>query len=54
MQAQYSTNLKNAPYCKIMSIEHGRGNILIADTFSNAAESEKTNKQIDDPDRYIH
>ena len=54
MQARYSMNLKNAPYSKIMSVEHGRANILIVYTLSNAAESEKTNTLIADPDRYVH
>ena len=39
VQARYSKNLKNALYRKIMSVEHVRRNILIAeDTLS-----EKTN-----------
>ena len=59
VQARYSKNLKkNAPYRKLMSVEHVRHNILIAvdavDTLSNTAESEKTNKLIDDPERDVH
>ena len=42
----------NAPYRKILSVEHAV--ILIAvDTLSNTAESEKTNKLIDDPERDV-
>ena len=54
VQAQYSKNLKNAPYSKIMSFEYGSGNPIAVDTLSTAPESEKTNKLIDDPDSYVH
>ena len=36
VQVRYSKNLKNAPYRKIMSVEHVGSNILIAvNTLSN-------------------
>ena len=33
MQVRYSMNLKNAPYCKIMSIEHVRHNSICSRYF---------------------
>ena len=39
----------------MMSVEHVRHNSnYYTDTLSNAAESEKTNKLIYDPDRDVH
>ena len=53
-QAQYSKNLKNAPYCKMMSVSMSAVILIAVDTLSNTMESEKTNKLIDEPDRDVY
>ena len=52
--ARYSENLKMHPIVSYCPLGMSAVILIAVDTLSNTAESEKTNKLIDDPDRNFH